>query len=218
MRRVKWIVGAVCVVLAAMAAGEARASIIISEILADPAPGLLGDANNDGIGSTSQDEFIEFFNAGGEAVNLSGWSLSDAVGVRHVFGANTFLSSNSYLVLFSGGNPQLPGINSQTASTGSLGLNNSGDTLSLYDNAGTLIHQIIYNSLANHDESIVLWEDEWVQHSSIAQADGALFSPGTDVDGSLPSAAAVPEPASMYLLAAGMLALAGRGRKKVHCV
>ena len=45
--------------LAVLAIPQAQASIFIHEILADP-PALGGDANSDGIVSTSADEFVEF--------------------------------------------------------------------------------------------------------------------------------------------------------------
>ena len=73
--------------------------------MADPASGIAGDANGDGTRSGSADEFIEIRNSGLEAVDISGWYLSDAVKTRHTFSGNTFLNSSSYIVIFGGGSP-----------------------------------------------------------------------------------------------------------------
>src|SRR3989344_5867995 len=93
---------------------SANAFILINEILADPA----GDANGDGIISTAQDEFIELLNSSDNPVDLSGWKLSDAIQIRHTFTLGTILSPHSFLVVFGGGSPVLPGINWKVASTG----------------------------------------------------------------------------------------------------
>ena len=53
-------------------ARELNASVIINEFLADPGRGIIGDSNQDGV-SSSTDEFVELFNAGDNDVDLSGW-------------------------------------------------------------------------------------------------------------------------------------------------
>jgi len=50
---------------------RAQAFIVINEILADPPAGVFGDANGDGVTSSSQDEFVELLNTGNSAINLS---------------------------------------------------------------------------------------------------------------------------------------------------
>ena len=49
----------------------------ISEILADPPPGLNGDANGDGKRDGREDEFVELWNAGTVPVPIGGWALGD---------------------------------------------------------------------------------------------------------------------------------------------
>ena len=49
----------------------------ISEVLADPPPGLGGDSNGEGKRDSYQDEFVELFNAGERAISLAGWRISD---------------------------------------------------------------------------------------------------------------------------------------------
>ena len=45
-------------------ASLAEATVVISEVLADPPTGEVGDANQDGQRDTYEDEFIELYNAG----------------------------------------------------------------------------------------------------------------------------------------------------------
>lgn len=193
-----------------LCAPQVHASIFINEILADPAAGLEGDANADGTTSSSQDEFIELFNFSSESIDLSGWSLSDATRTRHQFDAGTILAPHQYLVIFGGGAPQLPDIQWVLASEGSLGLNNSGDTISLFDSTDVLMEQVIYGSIGGNNQSITRWPQEpgsdFALHSEIEDSYGVLFSPGTYVDGSVPDqeTTAVPEPMTLALLGVGL--------------
>lgn len=166
---------------------QAQAFVVINEILADPAPGLLGDANQDGVRSASADEFIEILNYGSQTVDLAGWSLADSAAVRHIFPQETILSPYQYLVVFGGGTPHLDGVFWQTASTGTLSLNNGNDTVSLLNAGAVIVNQVIYGSIADHDQSIVRFPEGtaegFVVHGSLADADGRWYSPGTSVDG-----------------------------------
>ena len=49
-----------------------------------PEPGAV-DANRDGTVNSAGDEFVEIVNTRGSAVDLTGWTLSDATSVRHTF-------------------------------------------------------------------------------------------------------------------------------------
>jgi len=187
-----------------------EAFIAINEILADPATDLTGDANQDGIRDGNDDEFVELINFGATSVDISGWYISDAVSARHIFSANTFLDPYAYLVVFGGGTPQLPEVNTLTASSGLLGLNNTGDTVSLFDLNDQLITQVIYGPLAGHDEAIVRSPEVsgvFVLHSTVQEG---LFSPGSG--GIRPPLAntVVPEPASILTFALGSLAILRR--------
>ncbi|MBN1869067.1 MAG: lamin tail domain-containing protein [Candidatus Omnitrophica bacterium] len=171
------------------AISPAKASVMINEVFADPAADLTGDANNDGVRSGSDDEFIEILNASPAGMDISGWSLADNVSTRHIFPLDTILSPYSFLVIFGGGSPLWPDIHWQIASSGALGLNNSGDTVSLFDDQSTLINQVIYGSIGDKNQSITRFPDgegsEFVLHSSLREAQGALFSPGMSVDSRL---------------------------------
>ena len=99
-------------------------NIIINEILADPASGNDGDANGDGTREASEDEFIELINNSPNPVDISGWTLSDSVNVRHIFSENTIVAANGVVVVFGGGTPtgNFGEAIVQTASSGSIGL------------------------------------------------------------------------------------------------
>ena len=206
---------------------KAQALIAINEVLADPATGLSGDSNHDGVSSSTNDEFVELLNFGANPVDISGWTLADAIQTRHVFPANTLLSSNQYLVVFGGGNPNLPGINWQKASTGTLSLNNTSETVKLSDNLSNLIDQVVYGTLANQDQSIVRNPEgagaQFVLHASLPEANGALFSPGKSVSGQFfsssentaPNTSTVPEPSSLILSLIGGAALLKRGKNHI---
>ena len=162
---------------------------LINEVLYDPEAGDAGDANGDGTRDANGDEFIEFFNSGPE-IDMSGYTISDASQVRHVFPAGTVVSLNGVLVLFGGGTPtgNFGGAVVQTASTGSINMNNAGDFVTLQDTSGTILLTFDVEPLSNNpNESYTRNPDltgEFVQHSGVDAANGALYSPGTMLDGS----------------------------------
>ncbi len=166
--------------------------VVISEIHADPASGLSGDANGDGSRSATADEFVELLNTGFTAVDISGWTLSDASSVRHVFATGTVLPAREAAVVFGGGSPTGSFGNAAAnglvfvASSGGLSLNNSSDTVTLDDGTG-IVQQVAYGSLANANQSIVRAPDfsnaPFVRHSDAAGSGGAIYSPGARIDG-----------------------------------
>ena len=162
---------------------------LINEVLYDPETGDEGDANGDGTRDANGDEFIEFFNSGPE-MDMSGYSLSDASQIRHVFPAGTVVPLNGVLVLFGSGSPtgNFGGAVVQTASTGSINMNNAGDFVTLQDTSGNIVLTFDVEPLSNNpNESYTRNPDltgEFVQHSGIEVANGALYSPGTMLDGS----------------------------------
>lgn len=189
----------------------AEALIVINEILADPASGTAGDANGDGVRSGTDDEFIELFNQADAGIDLSGWYITDVVSTKHIFPAGTILGGQEILVIFGGGNPAIPE-GWQTASSGGLSLNNSGDTVSLFNADNLLINQVIYGSEAGNDQSISRspegFGSSFVLHTTLD--DGQLFSPGYFVQ---TPQAAVPEPVSAVLFSAGLIGMAGLKRR-----
>ncbi len=189
-------------------AKQADAVILINEILADPPTGIEGDANQDAVGSSTQDEFIEVFNAGQTSLDLSGWFIRDNVRIRHSFAQNFFLPAKGIVVIFGGGDPRLENILWLTASSRSLGLNNTGDEISLFDANNNLIDQVIYGSKANEDQSIVRFPEGeaggFIQHTQLPNANGRRFSAGYFVNPPPNHPIAVPECLSVYYLMTGM--------------
>src|SRR5690606_7352750 len=95
------------------------------------------DANRDGTGSTTQDEFVELRNVSDVILDLSYFELYDdnnALPV-HVFPVGTLLRPGQLIVVFGGGTPGLFPFDVivQKASSGTLALNNGGDSVYLVD-------------------------------------------------------------------------------------
>ena len=160
---------------------------IINEVNADP-DAANGDANGDGTVDTSEDEFVEIINATGADVDISGWTIADGFGVRHIFPANTVVTDGCGIVVFGGGTPTgaFGGVLVQTASDGMLGLNNSGDSVILNDGNADQA-SVNYGGEGGNNQSLTLDPDlsgtTLVQHSTANGSGGALFSPGTRIDG-----------------------------------
>ena len=164
--------------------------IVINEVLYDPpTPNNLGDANGDGTREPQEDEFIEFYNYGGD-LDISGWSVHDNAQERHIFPEGTVIPAGGVLVLFGGGTPTgtFGGSIVQVASEGILNMNNAGDFVTVYDINNISVLTFDIEPLSNNpDESYTRNPDitgEFEQHAGIVEANGALFSPGTRVDGS----------------------------------
>lgn len=162
--------------------------LAINEINADPASDLTGDANGDGTRDATQDEFVEIVNTGGFDADLFGVTISDGFGLRHTFAEGTTLAAGAALVVFGGGTPtgDFGGAQVFTASSGALGLNNGSDSVTVAAADGTLITEVSYGSEGGNNQSLTRDPDisgSFVQHTDATGAAGALFSPGTQADG-----------------------------------
>lgn len=176
--------------------GDTPDPLVINEILADPHPDdppadPNGDANGDGVRDSSEDEFLELVNVSGSDLDLSGWTISDGVALRHTFPADTIVPDNCAVVVFGGGAPTgaFGGSVVQTASEGFLGFNNGGDTVTVSDPGATVTVEYLYGSEGGDNQSLtrdpdIIGPEPLVKHTTVAAAAGAVHSPGTAVDGS----------------------------------
>ena len=178
----------------------AEATVVISEILADPPSGAAGDANQDGQRDTYGDEFVELYNVGSASVDISGWRLGDSSSSDNFFQfpANTVIEPGSYVVLFGGGNPAgftVP-VYTDDGRIGN-GLTNSGEDIRLIDDNGTEVATVSHDDWPR-DQSIVRNPpegDAFVPHKT-ASPTGTPFSPGraTDAEPATPETPETPEP------------------------
>ena len=154
-------------------------NLVINEILADPDTST-GDANGDGSVSGSEDEFVELYNASGADLDISGYTLEDGFSVRHTFPQGTILPSSAVIVVFGGGTPtNIPSL-SQVASTTALGLNNSGDTVTIKDASSTTVVEETYGNDGGDNEALARDPDltgSFAKHSTIT-GNSIDFSPG----------------------------------------
>jgi beta-lactamase superfamily II metal-dependent hydrolase len=151
--------------------------VIINEILANE------------VGSDTGTEFVELVNVGGTAVDISGWTLSDDIGVRHTFPSGTSLAGGRAIVVFASASA-IPGglTNAVAASTGSLGLNNSGDVVALKNASRKTVTSYTYSSSLGGVDGVSMNRNPdasasgtFVLHTSISTRS---TSPGTRTNGS----------------------------------
>ena len=85
---------------------NSSAQLVINEIHADPASGLAGDANGDGIRDGSDDEFVELVNNSGGSLDIGNWQIFEtgySSTARHTFAVGTILPDRCAIVVFGGG-------------------------------------------------------------------------------------------------------------------
>lgn len=152
-------------------------NVVVHEILANE------------LGSDAGTEFVELLNTGGSPVDLSGWTLWDATGLRHTFASGTSLGAGRALVVF-GKAASIPnGVgNAVGATTGGLSLNNGGDTVTLQKPGGAVVSAYTYAaSLAGQDGVSMNRSPDgsstggFVLHTVLSSR---AASPGTRADGS----------------------------------
>ena len=162
----------------------AAANIVISEVLADPPNGLAGDANGDCKRDGYEDDFIELYNAGSEAVDIGDWKLGDSSKSSDKFfkfPAKTVIKPGAFLVLFGGGNPSgftMP-FYIDDGKIGN-GLTGTGEDVHLINVEGDTV-AFIKHTPWPRDQSLVrhpLDSTDLVPHITVSTIK-APFSPGT---------------------------------------
>jgi len=170
--------------------GPITTQLLLNEILYDPPSGIEGDANGDGVREAQGDEFLELVNLSSMPLDMSGFFIYDAEALtnndpRHVFPDGSILNPGQAIVVFGGGTPTggFGGSLVQTASSGLLNMNNSGDFMTITDAMGAILVEFDIEPLSNNpDESYTRNPDltgEFEQHNDNTPL---LFSPGTRVD------------------------------------
>ncbi|MCC6231763.1 MAG: lamin tail domain-containing protein [Verrucomicrobiales bacterium] len=173
----------------------AEQAVVLMEIFANPSSTGAGFVFNPLQRASNpedparDDEFLELVNFSAAAVDLRGWRIEDAVGMRHEFRGSFVIPARSAGIVYGGPlrglTPNL-GVPVAAANAGGegLSLDDLGDTIEVY-NAGTnLVFRMVYvatqvssaTSLARYPDASGLW----VEHSSVARLQ---VSPGLQSDG-----------------------------------
>jgi hypothetical protein len=108
------------------------------------------------IGDDTSDEFIELYNSGESEIDLTGWKLSDATTRKYVLTSDDFpdlkLEPKSYLVIY--------------RQESGIALNNTGDSVKLYQADDTLFAEVIYTeakegqSWARKEDNTFVWTEK----------------------------------------------------------
>ena len=104
------------------------AQVVINEIA------WMGTANS------HSDEWIELYNESGGSVDLTGWILSASDGTPSISLSENIISGG-YFLLERTDDSSVPSVAADVIYKGALG--NTGETLTLYDSAGTVIDKVV---------------------------------------------------------------------------
>lgn len=106
------------------------------------------------IGPDTTDEFIELYNSGDEDMNLGGWSLDDgAEGSKPFLIPEQFIIEQDHYAVF------------KSAQT-NISINNSSETIRLFDPNGELKDGVSFEGQAQEGESYNFLIDEWAWSDS----------------------------------------------------
>ena len=166
---------------------EAEQQVAITEFLANPTGKttaghynpLHRETPSDSSRINVEDEFIEIANLGQVDMDLADWSVSDAVALRSNFYEGDVLAKRGAVIVYGGrssGSEPVLGDDvlalPATESTSGLGLNNSGDTITLRNADGHVIDRIKFGkpsskgSMTRHSGLNGAFAD----HSTVADA------------------------------------------------
>jgi len=155
-------------------------AVRISEVCPDPASDWSADGEVDSRG----DEWVEVLNTGPDAVDLSGYWLRDALGDAPQIRLDGLLPAGQVAVFT--GDDALAWQQDSGEGTAGLSLNNSGDTLELYqghpEQGGTLVDVLIYPSHVGVDDRTMAWlrlDDVWILCDALSPYGGAVEPVGT---------------------------------------
>ncbi len=136
-------------------------------------------------GTDAAGEFVELVNMGTAAMDLSGFIIADGAAHRHFFASGTVLAPGGVVVVF-GARAGIPEGLTQAvpASTGTLGLSNSSDSIKLKDRSGRVLQSVTIPGLSDGvswvrkvDGSV---ESSWEAHTTSSMLSA---SPGVRSNG-----------------------------------
>jgi len=126
-------------------AGSARAQVVLNELMPDPASDWSPTDGNEEYDSL-EDEWVEIFNAGSEAIDITGWRLRDAVSDSSWrFGFEGVLEPCEFFVVY--GNEAYQWEDENGYAKNGLSMNNAGDTITLVSaDLATVVDLVTYTS------------------------------------------------------------------------
>ncbi|MFE8603594.1 lamin tail domain-containing protein [Archangium violaceum] len=158
-------------------AATSAARVILNEILVNEP------------GSDVTKEFVELVNVGGTSIDIGGWSIWDSTAKRHTFATGTVLGAGKAIVVY-GATSGIPAgtPNAVGASTGALGLANSGDTVTVKNAGSTNVDSFVVSSTLAGTDGVSANRSpdasatgSFVLHTSVSTVGS---SPGTRANGS----------------------------------
>ena len=170
--------------------------VIVNEVLAAVPAGDDGDANEDGLRHTSDDEFIELVNVTNRTLRVQGVTIRKALEDDPLTTVSTgCLDAGEGLVVFGGIEPGADWPEFAGAlveiSEKSLRLTNGGGRIIVQAASGAVLHNEEYPAAEN--ASVVRWPELTGTFTSHLEVSGRRFSPGTCTDGQR-LASGCPEP------------------------
>lgn len=116
--------------------GQDRYTVIIQEFMPDPSPAV----------GLPPNEWIEIRNRGNTEVNLQGWRLGDGVSVSGPLPFLLLKPDSLLIICRTTGVAAMSAYGRTAGITGFPSLDNDGDTITLLNNAGALIHAVGYDA------------------------------------------------------------------------
>lgn len=176
----------------------AERGLVLTEFLANPSPDpaspLFNPLRRDPPATRpgQHDEYLELVNFGTQPLELQGWQIRDATGLRHRFRDPWVIGAGGVLVLHGGPvSGPAPGLDVATLAAGEgivgLSLNNDGDHVALYNAITGLVFRVVYTAeqvAAAGAGSLTRQPDgdgPWVAQASLG---GPAVTPGRRADGS----------------------------------
>ncbi len=151
MKRPCPVVVTVAAALAMWPCVSASGSVVLNELMADPASDWSPTDGDEEYGSLD-DEWVEIYNAGSQPVDITGWRLRDAVSDsswRYQF--EGILMPGDFVVVY--GNEAYAWEEANGFPKNGLSMNNSGDTITLVESdLATVVDEISYSSVQVLDD------------------------------------------------------------------